>query len=114
MAGAVGANATDALVDHVRDGSRSRFLPPPMNYNWQTQYLLPDDAGTLSVTARPTLDKGDHGPQIRLDLSVRGITNDTSDEGIDSWFELAHDWIVQGFVDVTADAMQEQVWRRLE
>ena len=103
---------SDILVDHVRDESRERFLPIPFMINWQSQFQLPDDAGVLSATARSGKSPEDGEPLLRLDLSVRGITEDVSDEGMIRWFELAHDWIVQGFTDMTAPDMQERVWRR--
>lgn len=110
----IGANATDVLVDHVRDESRARFLPEAHRYQWQTQYQLPDDAGTLFITAQSAHLRDDREPIIRLDVSVRGMPEDASDEGMNRWFDLAHEWIVQGFIHVTANAMQEQVWRRLK
>ena len=110
----VGANATDVLVDHVRDESRARLLPEAHFYQWQTQYQLPDDAGTLFITAQSAHLRDDRELIIRLDVSVRGMPEDASVEGMNRWFDLAHDWIVQGFIDVTANAMQEQVWGRLK
>ena len=110
----VGEQAADVLVDHTRDVSRPRFLPSPRSFNWNTWYLLPNDAGTLYVIAQSAIRQTDGEPLLRLDLTARGIGDDVSDKGMRAWFDLAHEWIVQGFVDSTAQLMQDQVWGRLK
>jgi len=29
-----------------------------------------------------------------------------------NWFDLAHEWIVRGFTDLTEKEMQETIWKR--
>lgn len=50
---------------------------------------------------------------IILDLTVRGIGTDRSLEGMAAWFDLAREWIVRGFVDLTGKEAKEKVWKRL-
>ena len=109
----VGEFPTDVLLDHIRDIGTSRELPAPTGFNWRTQYELPDETGTLSVTAQPGIRKTDEEKLIRLDISVHGITTDTSDDGVHGWFGLAHDWIIKCFLEVTSVEMQNQAWGRL-
>ena len=30
-----------------------------------------------------------------------------------NWFDLAHEWIVRGFADLTTEKIQQNIWRRL-
>ena len=46
---------------------------------------------------------------ILIDLTVRGF----SDDGMEKWFDLAREWIVCGFADLTGKDIQAKVWRRL-
>ena len=45
---------------------------------------------------------------ILLDLTVRGIGK----EGMEAWFDLAREWIVCGFADLTGDEIQKTIWGR--
>jgi uncharacterized protein (TIGR04255 family) len=97
------------FVDHARNVSRSRFLPEPESLAWRTSYAFPD-SGRLHViiTSARQADTGD--PIKRLDMVARGI-NEIGATQMRAWFDLAHEWIVNGFVDVTTSTMQT-VWRR--
>jgi uncharacterized protein (TIGR04255 family) len=99
------------LVDHTRKLSPDRFLPDPESYAWRTSYLLPDDRGRLHVAASSAraIETGD--PILKLDITARGIGNAATDEMRD-WFDMAHEWIVRGFADVTTESMQRNVWGR--
>lgn len=103
---------SDVIADHVRDSSRERFLPKPGGYKWMTSYQLPDEMGQLHVTAQNARKKDDDEEILRLDLSARGVGNDTSDEGMKAWFGVAHDWIVHGFADLTNEKIQDEIWGR--
>jgi len=100
----------EVLSDHIRDSSRARFLPKAESFEWRTSYALPDTNGRLHVQAVSGRDLSSGEPLIRLDLTARGINQDTN---MRVWFDLAHEWIVNGFADITTEAMQRQVWRRI-
>jgi hypothetical protein len=51
-------------------------------------------------------------PLLVAELTVRGIGPDRSVEGMWSWFDLAREWIVRGFADVTGPDVQQNIWRR--
>jgi uncharacterized protein (TIGR04255 family) len=99
------------LVDHKRDASRPRFLPDPESFTWRTSYLLPDNGGRLHVLATTARQISTGAPLIRLEISARGI-NDVAADDMRAWFDLAHEWITNGFVDVTTTRIQSEVWRR--
>jgi uncharacterized protein (TIGR04255 family) len=99
------------LVDHKRNAVRPRFLPEAESFNWVTSYALPDGQGRLHIAATSVRQKTTGRPGIRLDMTARGI-NDAPVERMREWFDLAHEWIVNGFADVTTTAVQQKIWRR--
>jgi hypothetical protein len=104
-------NGDPVLVDHERDVSRPRFLPDPESSTWRTSYLLPDNSGRLHVLATTARQISTGAPLIRLEISARGI-NDVAADDMRAWFDLAHEWVTNGFVDVTTTRIQSEVWRR--
>lgn len=86
-----------------------RFLPGPETINWRTSFLLPNKAGRMHVTIRNGKRRSDHKPMIIMDLTVRGF----NEEGMEKWFDIAHEWIVCGFADLTGPDIQAKVWRRV-
>ena len=98
----------NVLKDFVFVKETNRFLPEPERIHWRTSFLLPDRAGRMHVTVRNALRKDDGKPVVLLDLTVRGIGS----KGMDDWFDLAREWIVCGFDDLTANDIQNKIWRR--
>jgi uncharacterized protein (TIGR04255 family) len=104
--------STDFLIDHQRRQDADRFLPEPEAVNWRTQYLLPESMGRLHVAALSTRNVATGEKAIRLELTARGMPKDSqTGPACDGWFDLAHEWITQGFTDVTSPAMHA-VWGR--
>ena len=89
-----------------------RFLPEPDGINWRTSFALPDEAGRLHVTIRHAKLHDSGLPVLLLDLTVRGIGKDRSPQGMADWFDLAREWIVRGFTDLTGEDVQKNIWRR--
>jgi len=99
------------LVDHVRDTARPRFLGEPVGVNWVSIYELPNHEGRLYMTAQSA--RAPDGRRIlRLDMTARGISANPADAGRRAWFDQAHTWITKGFADLTAEDIQQRVWRR--
>jgi len=92
--------------------SVQRFLPAPEAINWQTLFILPERAGRLRVSIRLAKRRSDGLPTFLLELTARGISTDRSRPAMWSWFDLAHEWIVRGFTDLTSDTMHKNYWRR--
>jgi len=89
-----------------------RFLPTFESCRWHADFLLPDRAGRLHVALHTGRRKEDGRPVLRLELTARGIGADTGRVAMWDWFDLAHEWIVRGFTDLTGDGIQRQVWKR--
>jgi uncharacterized protein (TIGR04255 family) len=99
------------FVDHTPDLSRSRFLPDPDSFEWRTSYLLPDNSGRLHILVTAARENVTGAPVRKLDMIARGI-NEAGSGTMRSWFDLAHEWIVHGFADVTTSSMQKNIWER--
>lgn len=88
-----------------------RFLNSRKNISWRTTFDLPNQLGRLHVVIRHLLREGKH-PTLLFELNVRGFSSDRSREGMRSWFDMAHEWVVRGFADLTGEEVQRNVWRR--
>ncbi|SDG73015.1 TIGR04255 family protein [Pseudomonas benzenivorans] len=89
----------------------NRFLPAPENPAWAATFRLPDDAGTLVAKLGSGKIQGE-GTKIQiLELAVRGPVRDSSEDAMKEWFDLAREWIVRGFADLTSKEAH-QVWGR--
>lgn len=98
--------------DFKWQASRERFLPKPQSIDWNTTFDLPEKFGRLDISIRNVILK-DH-PTLLFELSVRGMGNDNSLDSMQSWFDRAHEWIVQTFADLTDKKIQKTVWKRGE
>ncbi len=88
-----------------------RFLSHPQSLSWATVFELPDELGRLYTSVKPAiLDDGTS--TLMFDLTVRGIGSYTSREMLQSWFDIAHEWIVRAFADLTHQEMQTKIWSR--
>jgi uncharacterized protein (TIGR04255 family) len=84
-------------------------LPNPNRVSWQTEFLLPDKKGHLLVNLKSAVRTEDKVNLFVLDLTARGNIESTEKSDILQWFDLAHEWIVRGFTDLTTPALHE-IW----
>lgn len=99
------------LRDHLRDAKSDRFLADPDAVNWRSVFTLPDSCGRLHITAASARNATTGEKVIRLDLLARGLPKDPSEKSCEAWFDLAHEWITQGFADVTTSEAHRE-WGR--
>jgi uncharacterized protein (TIGR04255 family) len=91
---------------------KKRFLQSPDSIFWQTNFLLPAQAGRLHINIQKARRREDGHPLLRFELTARGIGNYTSPEAMSDWFDLAHEWAVRAFEDLTSVDIQREIWRR--
>lgn len=91
--------------------AKGRFLPNPEKVSWQTEFPLQEKKGHLTVNLKQATRTEDKAPLFVLELKARGIDESTSKEAVREWFDLAHEWIVRGFTDLTTPEIQE-IWER--
>jgi len=106
----------DDLPRVIRDLTWQRekhhFLPNPANVAWQVKFSLPDGKGSLNVKLNQTTRKVDNVRGLILELTAKGLGEEKTPRAMRSWFDLAHEWIVRGFTDLTTEEIQETVWKR--
>jgi uncharacterized protein (TIGR04255 family) len=102
----------DILPDISWRTNKTRFLPEPLNMGWMTSFALPEDKGRLHVKLDQVTHKIDKRPILRLEISAKGLGSDKSQKAIRDWFEIAHEWIVRGFTDLTGKKIQTTIWER--
>lgn len=88
----------------------NQFLPVPEEMTWNKVYRLPKGTSRLHVSMRQALNKETQEPILVLNLTSRGFM----ENGLDDWFNTAHEWIVRGFTDLTGSDIQNKVWRRIK
>jgi uncharacterized protein (TIGR04255 family) len=88
------------------------FLPSPETVNWNTNFILPEQSGRLHTRVQTALRRTDGLPFLRFELTARGIGEFNTLETMWNWFEVAHEYIVRGFAELTASEVQRQIWRR--
>ncbi len=90
---------------------KNDFLPMPDKVNWQIGFPLPEHQGSLRVSLKQAIRKEDKVPLLVLELKTIGISPSTSKKAIRDWFNLAHEWIVRGFTEITSPKIQK-IWER--
>jgi len=98
--------------DFVRRSDPGRFLPSPDAINWRTAFPLPNEEGRLHTAIRQMQRPTDQEPVLLFELTARGIPRDRSRDSMWAWFDLAHEWIVRGFTDLTAENVRRNVWKQ--
>jgi uncharacterized protein (TIGR04255 family) len=100
------------FADFVWRTASKRFLPCPEGINWRTTFVLPNKQGRLHVVIQNGESREDNRPVFVFELTVRGIGTDRSFGAMKEWFDLAREWIVRGFADLTDEKTQTDLWRR--
>jgi uncharacterized protein (TIGR04255 family) len=97
------------FLDFVWKQTKGRFLPNPEKASWQTEFPLPKKKGHLIVNLKQVTRTEDKISLLVLELKARGIDESANKEAIREWFDLAHEWIVRGFTDLTTPEIHK-IW----
>ncbi|MBP7861672.1 TIGR04255 family protein [bacterium] len=81
-------------------------------FSWTSNYELPDANGLLISKVQSAVRNSDKKKFLQFSIIARGIDKNRSVAQMKPWFDLAHEWIVDGFSDLTSDAIQDNVWVR--
>lgn len=92
--------------------SEREFLPTPEVVTARLAFPLPDQQGRLHVDVRSGLHTQTGEPVLQLQLTVRGLPSGTTPEAMEGWFNLAREWIVKGFVDLTDEGFRRDIWKQ--
>lgn len=80
--------------------------------NWTASFVLPEDAGRLTVTVRNALRRSNKDPILLCDLTARGPAKGNDEGQMWDWFERTHMAIVQTFEELTNREVQKEYWGR--
>jgi len=100
------------IQDFTWQKEKHHFLPNPANVAWQVRFELPDGKGSLIVKLNQATRKVDGVPGLILELAAKGFGEEKTAKAMRNWFDLAHEWIVRGFTDLTAKEIQQTIWKR--
>ncbi len=100
------------LFSFLEWAPREKFLPVPEDAAIAVRYLLPEKQGRLYAEVAPAKRNMDMADIIRFTITARGRPKaGTSDANVSEWFDLAHEWITRGFVDMTGPST-DTLWGR--
>jgi uncharacterized protein (TIGR04255 family) len=98
------------VFSSLRPPDQGAFLPAPEMFSWEAKYKLPDERGRLSIEVKPIFRGRDMKIVLLFQLIARGKPGGQNNGEIATWFELAHEWIVRGFHQLTSDQMH-RLWK---
>jgi uncharacterized protein (TIGR04255 family) len=102
--------AKDISLLRIQPAQERKLLPEPGQVNADVWFDLPEDHGTLQVALKRAIRIVDKKEVLQVELTARGKARpDFSD--MDSWLEVAHEWIVTGFAEITTKEAHQQ-WER--
>ncbi len=87
------------------------LLHNPESVAFSCAYLLPENRGRLRVEAKHAVRKQDGEETIALSVVSRGRPDSSTLDAILDWFDVGRNWVVQGFADITTEAMHKR-WGR--
>jgi uncharacterized protein (TIGR04255 family) len=110
-----GWNSKEKLEGVFRDfnwnAAVHSFLQSPSAVSWQSAFELPQNKGHLNVGLRMATRTTDKVPLLVLELRATGIGESSTGGTFREWFDLAHEWIVRGFTDLTTPSIHK-IWER--
>jgi uncharacterized protein (TIGR04255 family) len=104
----------ESLLPDLCWRTHERFLSSPNRLGWTLSIPLPEEKGELNVKLNQAMRKKDNVPIFILDLTARGPVREQLRESLWEWFEVAHQWIVFGFADLTSREVQDSIWKRIK
>lgn len=90
-----------------------KFLPEPEILALNASYEMQDKRGRLHVTLNPAIRRQDGQRVLQLTLTARGRPASASHADVMAWLDLGHEWVVNGFADLTTTSMHDR-WGRYQ
>jgi uncharacterized protein (TIGR04255 family) len=110
-----GGNISEAMSQYVdilrlQPATERQLLPPPRALNADLWFDLPGEQGTLRVSFKQGSRTSDKKEVMQVELTARGVAK-SDYSNMDSWLEMAHEWIVRGFTEITTTDAHKK-WER--
>jgi uncharacterized protein (TIGR04255 family) len=94
-------------------GARSDgFLPDPSVLGLDLRFPMPDNRGFLRVSVKHGKRPTDDADVMLMQMTAQGSAKQEESD-MESWLELAHEWIVRGFTDLTSKQAHEK-WEKYQ
>lgn len=101
-----------AFAGIFRDQSwTSASLPAPTSFH-RTEVVEAGPPGARLRIVRRSMDTKEGKPATYFELTVSGPVGD-AEADLDKWFDVAHEAVVNTFVDLTGDSVQIDAWGRM-
>ncbi|MGQ0547806.1 MAG: TIGR04255 family protein [Betaproteobacteria bacterium] len=107
------ADLSKVFKDYCWAQKNGRYLPSPKHATWRVRFDMPDDHGNLTVNVVPAKRVKDEMPTLKLEITAKTKMAGKPVAETTNWFDIAHEWIVRGFADLTQDDFQRTAWKRL-
>ncbi|MBT6274289.1 MAG: TIGR04255 family protein, partial [Chromatiales bacterium] len=91
-----------------------RYLPVPSHLTWSMGFEFDDNRGRLVAELKTARRRNDDSEIFVLEMKATGNANVPGNEDATEWFNLAREWIVRGFMDLTHESLQASLWARDE
>ena len=91
-------------------GTREKWLPAPSGFLINRRFDFPDDRGRLY--AKAALAEDTQGEFLLLKMTGRTVVH--RDDQWQDRMQLAHDWVVNGFVALTQESVRKDVWEQYD
>lgn len=91
----------------------TEFLPTPTELSLKAVFELPSGFGNLTVNVVPAKVVRDGSAVLKFELVARSGAKAPPPK-FEEWVQVAHEWIVRGFKDLTSDEMHSKHWRLAE
>src|SRR5215472_1476209 len=100
----------DISLIRLQSVKERKLLPEARTMNADVWFDLPKESGTLRISFKQGTRAVDKRDVLQIELTARGKANpDFSD--MNGWLDLAHEWIVQGFTEITTEQAHKD-WGR--
>ncbi len=93
--------------------NENKNLKNMVRINCNTQFDLPDNKGHLHLSLNSIQQQEDGTQALRLDLSSKWINPNIAKADLKSWFDTAHEFTVNSFVDITSEQNHKN-WGRTQ
>jgi hypothetical protein len=88
------------------------FLPKPNVLGLDLRFPMPDDKGVLRASVKHGKRSTDDADVMLVQMTALGPAKQEKGD-MKTWLELAHEWIVRGFTDLTSTQAHKQ-WGRYQ
>jgi len=88
------------------------FLPKPNVLGLDLRFPMPDDKGVLRTSVKHGKRSTDDADVLLVQMTAQGPAKQEKRD-METWLELAHEWIVRGFTDLTSTQAHKQ-WGRYQ